>query len=214
MSEASTLTITFRARSRFGEADARHNGGVTWLAGIDTRSVGDTGSSVVVLVVAMALVAAGVALTGITVWFWRSTRPDPEALAPLVVMSSKRWRLGNPIERRQALDVARPGSTVDVLEPVADESLTDEPLTDDAVTQTPVADEVVANSEIPAGIRTEIPAEIPVEIAFAPDEPVAQATDGVFDDLDEDSDLYDDDPVNSGPIERGGSSPIDPLLGR
>lgn len=206
MSEASTLTITFRARSRFGEADARHNGGVTWLAGIDTRSVGDTGSSVVVLVVAMALVAAGVALTGITVWFWRSTRPDPEALAPLVVMSSKRWRLGNPIERRQALDVARPGSTVAVLEPVADESLTDESRAADAVTQTPAADEVVANSEI----RT----EIPVEIAFAPDEPVAQTADGLFDDLDEDSDLYDDDPVNSGPIERGGSSPIDPLLGR
>lgn len=206
MSEASTLTITFRARSRFGEADARHNGGVTWLAGIDTRSVGDTGSSVVVLVVAMALVAAGVALTGITVWFWRSTRPDPEALAPLVVMSSKRWRLGNPIERRQALDVARPGSTVAVLEPVADESLTDESRAADAVTQTPVADEVVANSEI----RT----EIPVEIAFAPDDPVAQAVDGLFDDLDEDSDQYDDDPVNSGPIERGGSSPIDPLLGR
>lgn len=206
MSEASTLTITFRARSRFGEADARHNGGVTWLAGIDTRSVGDTGSSVVVLVVAMALVAAGVALTGITVWFWRSTRPDPEALAPLVVMSSKRWRLGNPIERRQALDVARPGLTVAVLEPVADESLTDESRAADAVTQTPAADEVVANSEIPD--------EIPIEIAFAPDEPVAQAVDGLFDDLDEDSDQYDDDPVNSGPIERGGSSPIDPLLGR
>ena len=206
MSEASTLTITFRARSRFGEADARHNGGVTWLAGIDTRSVGDTGSSVVVLVVAMALVAAGVALTGITVWFWRSTRPDPEALAPLVVMSSKRWRLGNPIERRQALDVARPGASVAVLEPVADESLTDESRAANAVTQTPAADEVVANSEI----RT----EIPIESASAPDEPVAQAVDGLFDDLDEDSDQYDDDPVNSGPIERGGSSPIDPLLGR
>lgn len=202
MSEASTLTITFRARSRFGEADARHNGGVTWLAGIDTRSVGDTGSSVVVLVVAMALVAAGVALTGITVWFWRSTRPDPEALAPLVVMSSKRWRLGNPIERRQALDVARPGASVAVLEPVADDLLVDDASADDPVIETAVADEVVANSEIP------------VEIAFALDEPVAQTVDGLFDDLDEDSDQYDDDPVNSGPIERGGSSPIDPLLGR
>jgi len=202
VSEASTLTITFRARSRFGEADARHNGGVTWLAGIDTRSVGDTGSSVVVLVVAMALVAAGVALTGITVWFWRSTRPDPEALAPLVVMSSKRWRLGNPIERRQALDVARPGASVAVLEPVADDLLVDDASADDPVIETAVADEVVANSEIP------------VEIAFALDEPVAQTVDGLFDDLDEDSDQYDDDPVNSGPIERGGSSPIDPLLGR
>ena len=179
---------------------------MTWLAGIDTRSVGDTGSSVVVLVVAMALVAAGVALTGITVWFWRSTRPDPEALAPLVVMSSKRWRLGNPVERRQALDVARPGASVAVLEPVADDLLVDDASADDLVTQTAVADEVVANSEIPD--------EIPIEIAFAPDEPVAQVVDGLFDDLDEDADQYDDDPVNSGPIERDGSSPIDPLLGR
>lgn len=160
---------------------------MTWLAGIDTRSVGDTGSSAVVLVVAVALVAAGVALTGITVWFWRSTRPDPEALAPLVVMSSKRWRLGSPIERRQALDVARPGAVVAVLEPVADEPLVDEISTDD---------------------------EIPTDIEFAPDEPVIETGDGLFDDLDEDSDLYDADPVNSGPIERGGSSPIDPLLGR
>lgn len=160
---------------------------MTWLAGIDTRSVGDTGSSAVVLVVAVALVAAGVALTGITVWFWRSTRPDPEALAPLVVMSSKRWRLGSPIERRQALDVARPGAAVAVLEPVADEPLVDEISTDD---------------------------EIPTDIEFAPDEPVIETGDGLFDDLDEDSDLYDADPVNSGPIERGGSSPIDPLLGR
>ena len=157
------------------------------MAGIDTRSVGDTGSSAVVLVVAVALVAAGVALTGITVWFWRSTRPDPEALAPLVVMSSKRWRLGSPIERRQALDVARPGAAVAVLEPVADEPLVDEISTDD---------------------------EIPTDIEFAPDEPVIETGDGLFDDLDEDSDLYDADPVNWGPIERGGSSPIDPLLGR
>jgi hypothetical protein len=121
------------------------------------------------------------------VWFWRSTRPDPEALAPLVVMSSKRWRLGSPIERRQALDVARPGAAVAVLEPVADEPLVDEISTDD---------------------------EIPTDIEFAPDEPVIETGDGLFDDLDEDSDLYDADPVNSGPIERGGSSPIDPLLGR
>jgi len=175
---------------------------VTWLAGIDTRSVGDTGSSAVVLVVAVALVAAGVALTGITVWFWRSTRPDPEALAPLVVMSSKRWRLGSPIERRQALDVARPGAAVAVLEPVADELLVDDASADDAVSQASAVEVVVVDDEIPA------------DIEFAPDEPVIETGDGLFDDLDEDSDLYDADPVNSGPIERGGSSPIDPLLGR
>ncbi|MBU3688006.1 MAG: hypothetical protein B7C54_09795 [Acidimicrobiales bacterium mtb01] len=164
---------------------------MTWLAGIDTRSVGDTGSSAVVLVVALALVAAGVALAVITVWFWRSTRPDPEALAPLVVMSSKRWQLGNQIERRQALDVARPGAVIAVPEPVSEESL---------------ADVDVAQSSVDD--------EIPASIEFASDEPVAVAVDGLFDDLDEDSDLYDTDPVNSGPIERGGSSPIDPLLGR
>lgn len=169
---------------------------MTWLAGIDTRSVGDTGSSIVVLVVSVGLVAAGFALTGITVWFWRSTRPDPEALAPLVVMSSKRWRAGTAIERRQALDVARPGAAVAVLEPVADE---------------PSANAVV--SDVSAVEVVAVDDEIPADIDFAPDVPVIETGDGLFDDLDEDSDLYDADPVNSGPIERGSSSPIDPLLG-
>ena len=171
---------------------------VTWLAGIDTRSVGDTGSSVVVLVVALALVAAGVALAGITVWFWRSTRPDPEALAPLVVMSSKRWRLGNPIERRRALDSARPGAPVAVLEPITDDS------SDEAV------DEVLADVVHEAAGEL-----VDAEVVEAPvDEPVELPGVGLFDDLDEDSDLYDADPVNSGPISREGSPPIDPLLGR
>lgn len=181
---------------------ARHNGEVTWLAGIDTRSVGDAGSSVVVLVVAVALVAAGVALAGITVWFWRSTRPDPEALAPLVVMSSKGWRLGNPVERRHALDVARPGAAVAVLEPVANEGVAEEPAVDTVLNENAILDAVATDDDIPA------------EIEFAPDEHVAEAGDGLFDDLDEDSVLYDADPVNSAPNERDGSWPIDPLLGR
>jgi hypothetical protein len=56
---------------------------------------------------------------------------------------------------------------------------------------------------------------VDAEVVEAPvDEPVELPGVGLFDDLDEDSDLYDADPVNSGPIAREGSPPIDPLLGR
>ena len=98
--------------------------------------------------------------------------------------------------------MARPGGAVAVLEPVADEPSVDDASADDAVSDASAVEVVVVDDEIPA------------DIEFAPDEPVIETGDGLFDDLDEDSDLYDADPVNSGPIGRGGSSPIDPLLGR
>lgn len=168
----------------------RHNAVVTFLAAVDTRSVGDAGSSAVVLIVSIGLVLAGIGLTGITVWFWRSTRPDPEALAPLVVMSTKRWIASTVVERRQSLDLARPGAVVEVLEPVADAG----------VVEGPEVDGVASDDEIPA------------EIEFATVE-AAPSADGLFDDLDEDSDLYDLDPIVSS--SRGDDKgPIDPLLGR
>jgi hypothetical protein len=59
------------------------------------------------------LIAGGLALLGalliaITVWFWRSTRPDPRALAPLEEMGHRRWRRRDQIERRHRLDDVRP----------------------------------------------------------------------------------------------------------
>ena len=84
---------------------------VTWWNSIDTESVSDAGSSNVVLAVTVALVVLGSALLIVTAWFWRSTRPDPDALGPLVVMSERRFATLGPIERRRTLDGARPGSS-------------------------------------------------------------------------------------------------------
>ena len=81
---------------------------VTWWAAIDTESVSDSGSSITVLAVSLTLVALGIALLGVTVWFWRLTRPDPEALGPLSVMSNRDFFRRGPIEQRRALDAARP----------------------------------------------------------------------------------------------------------
>ncbi len=85
---------------------------VTWWRAIDTESVSDAGSSITVLVVSLALVALGLALLAVTIWFWRLTRPDPDALGPLVVMSDHDFFQRGPIEQRRSLDAARPGAMV------------------------------------------------------------------------------------------------------
>jgi hypothetical protein len=81
-----------------------------WWSAIDTESVSDSGSSITVLVVSLSLVALGVALLGVTVWFWKLTRPDPDALGPLVVMSEPDFFRRGPIDQRRSLDEARPGA--------------------------------------------------------------------------------------------------------
>lgn len=50
------------------------------------------------------LVALAVLVLGITVWFWRSTRPLPASLEALATMSSRRFRRRPPDERDEALD--------------------------------------------------------------------------------------------------------------
>lgn len=102
----------------------RETTSVIWIGAIDTESVSDSGSSNTVLAVTLALVVLGVALIGVTTWFWRATRPDPEALGPLLVMSDRDFARRGPIEQRRSLDAARPSATV-VEEPI------DEPLVGD-----------------------------------------------------------------------------------
>lgn len=87
----------------------RENDPVAWWAAIDTESVSDSGSSNTVMIVSVGLILFGVALLGVTVWFWRVTRPDPDALGPLAVMSDRDFFRRGPIEQRRSLDVARPG---------------------------------------------------------------------------------------------------------
>ena len=101
---------------------------VAWLTTIDTESVSDAGSSNVVLAVTLALIVLGIGLLGVTVWFWRATRPDPEALGPLVAMSDRGFATLGPIERRRVLDGARPVQIPNQVAPVTDD---DGPVVDD-----------------------------------------------------------------------------------
>ena len=112
---------------------------------VETTTVSDSGNTLVVLLVTLFLVLAGVALTVVAVWYWRSTIPDPESLGPLHQMSSRRFTSLESVEQRRALDLLRPSlvdvvsdtkaSTspvvVDVIEPAADEPTIDEPNLDE-----------------------------------------------------------------------------------
>lgn len=60
------------------------------LAELDTTEMSDSGSTRTVLAITLLLVIAAAALGAITVWYWRTTVPDPEALAPLVDLTPKR----------------------------------------------------------------------------------------------------------------------------
>jgi hypothetical protein len=67
------------------------------LAAIDLR---------VALISVLCLVAAG-ALGYLTWWFWQSAQPESPALAPLEIMSERRYRHANEVDRARMLDEAR-----------------------------------------------------------------------------------------------------------
>ncbi len=54
------------------------------------------------------LLVVGVGLLIFSYWYWRSTRPEPEALAPLELLGTRKVRKVSPEERRAALDQVRP----------------------------------------------------------------------------------------------------------
>jgi hypothetical protein len=56
----------------------------------------------------LLLIVLGIGLGVLNVWFWKQTKPDPEALGPLVEMSSRKFAELEPIEQRHRLDQLRP----------------------------------------------------------------------------------------------------------
>ena len=159
---------------------------VTWWAAIDTESVSDSGSSITVLAVSLTLVALGIALLGVTVWFWRLTRPDPDALGPLAVMSDRDFLRRGPIEQRRALDAARPDAIViDAPDEVPDEMVHE------------AEDELVLELADVVDVDVETPE---VEVEYLDDEPEFEIESDVVDDMNEDP----------APVSRAPS--IDPLL--
>lgn len=100
-----------------------------------TTAVGDPSATRTVYGIVVALVVLGVACIVVLVWLVRATRPDPELLAPLEVMDTRRWRRLDPAGRRRLLDEVRP----EAAEPLRREQ--HEPAFDEEFVQVPpVAD--------------------------------------------------------------------------
>ncbi|CAB4881630.1 unannotated protein [freshwater metagenome] len=76
--------------------------------GLLADSVNDASSTRNVYLLAVALAALGCLLLGFTVWFWRTTRPEPELLAPLEKMGERRFRQLDGRTQREMLDAVRP----------------------------------------------------------------------------------------------------------
>lgn len=71
-------------------------------------TIGDPDGTRTVTSIIALLVALGLGLAMLAVWLFRTTRPDPELLAPLEVMGERKWRRSDPVAQRRTLDQVRP----------------------------------------------------------------------------------------------------------
>lgn len=76
--------------------------------GLLADTVNDASSTRKVYLLAGGLAVLGIALIVITVWFWKSTRHDPELLAPLEAMGSRKFRHMDERAQQHVLDTSRP----------------------------------------------------------------------------------------------------------
>ena len=76
-------------------------------SGLLADSINDADSTRKVYLLAAGLALLGVVLLVATVWFWRSTRPEPELLGPLEKMGERRFRRLDGRARKDALNSAR-----------------------------------------------------------------------------------------------------------
>lgn len=60
----------------------------------------------IVTVISVLLIIGGVALFGLTLWFWKTSRPEPPALARLEVMSERAYRKSSGVDRQFLLQMA------------------------------------------------------------------------------------------------------------
>ena len=59
-----------------------------------------------VTLVSVLLIVGGIALFGLTIWFWKTSRPEPPALARLEVMSERAYRKSKGVDRLFLLQMA------------------------------------------------------------------------------------------------------------
>ena len=63
------------------------------------------------MAVGITLIITGLALLGVTLWFWRASRPDDPVLGPLEVIGEREFRDADEATRKELLRRAR--TTVD-----------------------------------------------------------------------------------------------------
>lgn len=71
-------------------------------------AVGDPDGTRAVSSIVALLVVIGLLLVMVAVWLFRTTRHDPEVLAPLEIMGDRSWRRADPVWQRRKLDEVRP----------------------------------------------------------------------------------------------------------
>lgn len=59
-----------------------------------------------VALVALFLIAVGLGLSVLTWWFWTTARPEPVSLAPLEIMSDRRYSRASEDERKEMINSA------------------------------------------------------------------------------------------------------------
>jgi hypothetical protein len=69
----------------------------------------------IVTVISAVLILGGMGLFGLTIWFWRTSRPEPEALAPLEIMSERAYLKSKGVDRAFLLNMVRPSKEAEVL---------------------------------------------------------------------------------------------------
>jgi hypothetical protein len=138
-----------------------------FVVGLLADSVNDVSSTRKVYLLAAGLAALGVALLIITVWFWRSTRPDPALLAPLEVMGERKFRNLDEVSQQDLLNSVRPddaqpmrwgvvegeplnGGVIDLeaaaraelkgFDDLRDADVVEEPAVEEAVVEAPIAE--------------------------------------------------------------------------
>lgn len=60
----------------------------------------------IVTLISALLILGGIALFGLTIWFWKTSRPEPPALARLEVMSERAYRKSKGVDRQFLLQMA------------------------------------------------------------------------------------------------------------
>ena len=78
-----------------------------WTIVVLGQNVGDTGASVVIVLLAIALIIISAVLAGLALWLWKVTKVEAPALTVLEAMSSRRFAKSDEATRTILVEHAR-----------------------------------------------------------------------------------------------------------